>query len=137
MSWDVLVLRLPEGCASLGELPEDFAGLPLGPRADVVAALAEAVPDADLSDPAWGELEGAGWSVELNIGDREPVDDVMLHIRGGGDDVLPVVLRIAAALGARACDTAGGAVMGPGDTAGWHAFQEYRDHLTGAGRGGA
>ncbi|SCD89129.1 MULTISPECIES: hypothetical protein [unclassified Streptomyces] len=101
MSGDVLVLRLPEGCASVEDLPEGSPELPLGPRADVLAALAGAVPEADLSDPAWGELEGPGWSMELNIGDTEPVDAVMLHVRGGGDDVLPVVLRIAEALGAR------------------------------------
>ncbi|WP_431032950.1 hypothetical protein ACQYWQ_06535 [Streptomyces sp. P6-2-1] len=136
MSWDVLVLRPPDGCAALEELPQDATGLPLGPRADVLTALAGAVPDADLSDPAWGVLEGPGWSIELNIGSDEPVGTVMLHVRGGGDDVLPVVLRIADALGARALDTGDGTLMGPGDTTGWHAFQEYRDHLTGAARGG-
>ncbi|MEU6440937.1 hypothetical protein [Streptomyces sp. NPDC047046] len=136
MSWDVLVLRLPEGRARVEDLPEGPAELPLGPRADVLAALAAAVPDADLSDPAWGELEGPGWSIEMDIGDKEPVDAVMLHVRGGGDDVLPVVLRIAEALGARAWDTAGGMLTGPGDTSGWHAFQEFRDHLTGVRSGG-
>ncbi|MFJ4698529.1 hypothetical protein ACIP5N_10280 [Streptomyces sp. NPDC088768] len=136
MSGDVLVLRLPEGCASVEDLPEGSPELPLGPRADVLAALAGAVPEADLSDPAWGELEGPGWSMELNIGDREPVDAVMLHVRGGGDDVLPVVLRIAEALGARACDPAGWVLTEAGDTSGWHAFQEFRDHLTGVRSGG-
>lgn len=94
MSWDVLLLRLPDDVTSAQQIPADHTPVPLGRRHDVLAAVAEAVPDADLSDPAWGELSSTTWSIELNIGSEDPVDSVMLHIRGSGDDVLAPVLRL-------------------------------------------
>ncbi|MFI9821653.1 hypothetical protein ACIHFC_14455 [Streptomyces sp. NPDC052013] len=133
MSWDVLLLRLPGDVASTGDLPGDFTPAPLGPRQDVLAVLRQAVPEVDLADPAWGELTGPGWSMELNIGTDDPVVTLMLHIRGGGDDVLVPVFRFAEALGCKVLDLAEGDLITPEDTAGWHAFQAYRDHVIGQG----
>ncbi|MCT7351173.1 hypothetical protein N4P33_03180 [Streptomyces sp. 15-116A] len=133
MSWDVLLLRLPDDVASMGDLPGDFTPAPLGPAQDVLAALRRAVPEVDLTDPAWGELTGPGWSMELNIGTDDPVVTLMLHIRGGGDDVLVPVFRFAEALDCRVLDLAKGDLATPEDTTGWHAFQAYRDHVIGRG----
>ncbi|MFV0135121.1 hypothetical protein ACLGIH_18190 [Streptomyces sp. HMX87] len=131
MSWDVLLLRLPGDAASMEELPDGWAPPPLGRRQEVLAAVREAAPEADLSDPSWGELLGAGWSMELGMGSEDPVDTVMLHIRGRGDGVLPHVLRLADALGCKALDLSTGSFLAAGDTAGWHAFQAYRDRVVG------
>ncbi|MGW1029518.1 hypothetical protein ACWD4J_38550 [Streptomyces sp. NPDC002577] len=94
-------------------------------------ALRQAAPEADLSDPTWGELLGPGWSMELNIGSKDPVDSIMLHIRGSGDDVLNPVFRLATTLRCRVLDCSEGDLITPQDTTGWHAFQEYRDHISG------
>src|SRR5690606_41532352 len=60
----------------------------------------------------------------LSLHDALPI----LHVRGSGDDVLPVVLRIAAALGCRAVDYSTAEFLtGAEDVAGWHGFQGYRD----------
>lgn len=83
MSWDVVLMRLPADVTSVHEIPADYTPDPLGRRDDVRAAVTQACPEADLSDPAWGELSGPTWSVELNIGSEDPVDSIMLHIRGG------------------------------------------------------
>ncbi|MBT2364069.1 hypothetical protein J7E88_01650 [Streptomyces sp. ISL-10] len=131
MSWDVILLRLPAGVTSVQEIPADYTPESLGRRDDVLAAVIQAVPDVDLSDPAWGELSGPTWSIELNIGSEEPVDSVMLHIRGSGDDVLTPVLRLADALRCKALDCAEGDLITPGQTSGWHAFQQFRDRATG------
>lgn len=66
MSWDVLLLRLPDDLTSVQEIPDDHTPDPLGRRRDVLAAVARACPETDLSDPAWGELSGPTWSIELN-----------------------------------------------------------------------
>ncbi|MCX5381902.1 hypothetical protein [Streptomyces sp. NBC_00083] len=131
MSWDVLLLHLPEGFTSVQELPDSFTPPALGTRHDVLAALGEAVPEADLSDPAWGEIEGPTWSMDLNIGEGEPVDTAMLHIYGSGDDVLVLVLRIARALRCKALDISTGRLLSGPDVAGWHTFQAYRDRVAG------
>ncbi|AYG78206.1 hypothetical protein DWB77_00313 [Streptomyces hundungensis] len=131
MSWDVLLLHLPDDVASVQDIPDGFSPHPLGSQRDVLAAVARAAPEADLSDPAWGELCGATWSIELNIGADSPVDTVMLHIRGSGDDVLTSVTRLGRALGCKALDCSTGKVLADQEPTGWHAFQNYRDRVTG------
>ncbi|MEE1763332.1 MULTISPECIES: hypothetical protein [unclassified Streptomyces] len=134
MSWDVLLLRLPDDLTSVQEIPADHTPDPLGRRHDVLAAVARACPETDLSDPTWGKLCGPTWSIELNIGSQDPVDSIMLHIRGSGDDVLTPVLRLADALRCKALDCSDGSLMAPGRTSGWHAFQEFRDRVVGPSR---
>lgn len=80
---------------------------------------------------AWGELSGPTWSIELNIGSEDPVDSVMLHIRGSGDDVLTPVLRLAEALRCKVLDCAEGDLITSDQTLGWHAFQQFRDRVVG------
>ena len=132
MSWDVLLLRLPDDVTSMHELPGDYSPEPLGRQRDVLAAVTQAVPEVDLSDPTWGDLSGPSWSVELNIGSKDPVDSIMLHIRGSGDDVLIPVFRLAEALRCRVFDLAEGDLINPGQTSGWHAFQQFRDRVIGS-----
>ncbi|MGW0798292.1 hypothetical protein [Streptomyces sp. NPDC002692] len=55
----------------------------------------------------------------------------MLHIRGSGDDVLTPVLRLTEALRCKALDCAEGSLISPGQTSGWHAFQQFRDRVAG------
>lgn len=131
MSWDVLLLHLPDDVTSMEEIPADYTPPPLGRRNDVLAAVARAVPEVDLSDPTWGDLLGPAWSIELNIGSEDPVDSIMLHIRGSGDDVLTPVLRLAEALRCKALDCAEGGLITPRQTSGWHAFQQFRDRVFG------
>jgi hypothetical protein len=125
MSWDVLLLRLPDDVTSVHEVPADYVSDPLGRRHDVLAAVAQACPEVDLSDPTWGDLDGPTWSVELNIGSEDPVDSIMLHIRGSGDDVLTPVFRLAETLQCKVFDCAEGNLMTPGQTSAWHAFQQF------------
>ncbi|MGW9070528.1 hypothetical protein ACWGQT_13940 [Streptomyces yangpuensis] len=129
MSWDVLLLRLPDNVTSVQEIPGDYAPPALGRQQDVLSAVKHATPEVDLSDPTWGELLGPSWSIELNIGSEDPVDSIMLHIRGSGDDVLAPVLSLAAALGCKALDCSQGDLLTPQDWSGWHAFQEFRDRV--------
>ncbi|MFJ2825855.1 hypothetical protein ACIO7M_32805 [Streptomyces toxytricini] len=128
MSWDVLLLRLPDNVTSVEQLSGDQAP-PIGSLHDMLATIAQALPDVDLSDPAWGELLGPTWSMELNIGDDDPVDSIMLHIRGAGDDVLTPVFRLAEALGCKVLDCSEGDLITAGQASGWHAFQQFRDRV--------
>ncbi|MEV6957384.1 hypothetical protein [Streptomyces sp. NPDC051183] len=43
------------------------------------------VPVADLTDPARTVLLEPAWMIEIAIGDEDPVDSVILLIRGTGD----------------------------------------------------
>jgi hypothetical protein len=129
MSWDLLLLPLPAELHSAQGLPDDFPAKPLGPHRDVQAALLKELPEIDLSDPTWGDLNGETWSIELNIGHEDPVDSIMLHVRGSGDDVLSGIFRIAAAVDCRVIDCSDGEFLVPGDTSNRHAFQAFRDRI--------
>jgi hypothetical protein len=129
MSWDVLLLRLPEGVGSLEELAEDSTPPALGPRAEVVTALCATEPDIELPDPTYGQLAGADWSMELHIGAGDPIDTIMLCVRGKGDDVVARVVGLATALDCHAFPTSGGEVLDPADTASWHADQAARERV--------
>ncbi|MFC9424624.1 hypothetical protein [Streptomyces sp. NPDC056987] len=134
MSWDVLLLRVPDDVTTMHELPDDYSPEPLGRQCDVLAAVTQAIPEVDLSDPTWGDLSGPTWSIELNIGSEDPVDSVMLHIRGSGDDVPAPVFRLAEALRCKALDLAEGDLINPEQTSGRHTFQQFRDRVIGSAR---
>lgn len=89
-------------------------------------------PDLDLNDPTWGNLEDPDWSIEFNIGREDPVESIMLHVRGGGD-VVEVIRRAARALGCRALDGSSGEFIEDGGADGWADFQAYRDSVLGQG----
>jgi hypothetical protein len=130
MSWDVFIFEAPAQAKSIDELPADFDPPALGAATDVRQRLLDNFPDFDLSDPAWGHLTGPTWSIELNIGADDPVDSIMLHVRGGGD-VLTVIALIVASVGGRALDTSTGEFLtgDPAESIGWHGFQQYRDQV--------
>ncbi|MFE6721291.1 hypothetical protein ACFVDU_27350 [Streptomyces albidoflavus] len=134
MSWDVLLVRLPDEVTSVSQMAHDYVPDPLGSRHDVLATVARALPEADLSDPTWGDLAGPAWSIELSIGADDPVESMMLHIRGGGDDVLTPVFELAGALGCKVFDCSAGDLITPGGTSGWQGFQRFRDQVVGEGR---
>jgi len=129
MSWDLLVVAMPAEFATMDDIPPDFPGMPLGPAAAVLQQLRARFDDRiGFSDPAWGHLVGAGWGIELNIGHKDPIDSIMLHVRGGGDGLIAAIVSIADAVGGRALDFSEGVFLTgePGETNSWQAFQDYR-----------
>ncbi|WP_333736265.1 hypothetical protein [Streptomyces sp. IBSBF 2806] len=127
MSWDILLLPLPADLTSIDALPADHEPLPIGSRPSVHRALRSAVDEVDLTDPAWCELLGPTWVIELGIGENDPVESVMLHVRGGKDDVLPVIFRISRALGCRPFDCSTGDLLADHAQVSWKPFQSFRD----------
>lgn len=129
MSWDVFIFDAPSDATSVDQIPQGFRPPPLGAGPAIRQRLHDSVRGLDLSDPAWGRLDGPTWSIELNIGSKDPVDSIMLHVRGSGDDVLTAIAQIAASVGGRALDLSTGEFLtgARGEAAGWHGFQRYRD----------
>ncbi|MCA9676531.1 MAG: hypothetical protein KC464_15975 [Myxococcales bacterium] len=137
MSWDVLIQELPVDLRSLDEIPDDLVPRPLGTRAELLATIRAAVPVADLSDPSWGVIDGGGYSIEINLGQGDPVAAVMLHVRGG-PPAFAVVRTLVMAIGRPALDCGTGAVIdfeAPDAAAGFEAWRAYRDRVVGPDRG--
>jgi hypothetical protein len=107
MSWDIFVQDLPADAATIEAIPPDFVPRPLGPRADIIAAIRSVVPYANFTDPAWGQIDAPAFSIEVNLGANELVDSFALHVRGG-DAAVTCVAAILDALGVRAIDASSG-----------------------------
>ena len=91
MSWDILLLRQQVNLAD----PQAADPGPLGPQEDVVAQLRQLLPSLDCSDPTWGVLNTADYSIEFNLGRALLTDSLLLHVRGGGNPLAVVQLICA------------------------------------------
>lgn len=127
MSWDIFVQRLPEGVISVGEIPSDFSPGPLGDRGEIVAAIERLFPDIDFTDPEWGIIERDGYSIEVNISSRDPVQSFALHVRGDAK-AAPAVTSLLDELGFRALDPQSptGIFEADGAAGSMQTWDEYR-----------
>jgi len=67
MSWDIFVQDFPSDAKSIEDIPDDFKPGSIGKTSDIIERIKEVVPTADFSNPAWGTIDGDGWSIEVNI----------------------------------------------------------------------
>lgn len=105
MSWDIFVQDIPEYVVTPDDMPDDFEPVALGQRSEIIKRICEVVPFANFQDPAWGQIDGPDFSIEVSLGEEDVVMDFAFHVRGG-DDAAAVVSDILNYLGFRAVDTA-------------------------------
>lgn len=127
MSWDVMVFNYGGKPPADGDAPP--AG-PLGPASKVRDGIAAHLPGVDWSDPSWGIFEADEFSIEFNMGDEDPIDSIMLHVRGGGE-VLGAIMAFANPNGWSLLDCSTGDFLDPEkpSSAGWEGFQDFRDKV--------
>ena len=130
MSWDVMIFALPSPPPRFAEMPDGWDGDPLGPADEVRSRISKLLPEVSWSDPTWGIYEGNGFSYEFNMGTDEPIANVMVHVRGGGDATKPL-LQLAQEYGWCLLDTSTTEWLHHADRleAGWETFQAYRDKV--------
>ena len=103
MSYDVMVVKFA-GKRPATPLDMQAAEVTsLGAAAQVRRSISVALPGTDWSDPTWGMFDGDGFSIEFNVGGGDPVGNIMLHLRGGGD-ALAAAARLATQMGCAAID---------------------------------
>ena len=107
MSWDIFVQDLPPDAATVADIPDDFEPAPLMERSALIERIRGVVSEADFGDPAWGRIEGPGFSIEVNIGNEDPVRGFAFHVRGG-DLAVGIVADVLERLGLRALDPGSG-----------------------------
>jgi hypothetical protein len=108
---------------------------PLGPAGVVRQQISALLPGIDWSDPTWGVYEGDGFSIEFSVGDDDPIDAMMLHVRGG-DDAISKIVTFTRPLGWSALDCSTGQFLDLENPSqeGWEGFQAYRDRAMGQDR---
>lgn len=131
MSRDIFVQDLPRNAKRTADIPEDFRPRAIGKRAEIIAKIHEVVPGADFSDPAWGTIDGADWSIEINMGEEEVCRGFAFHVRGDG--AAPhVIAAILEHLGLRALDPSqpgGFFEAGPQARASFARWRAFRDQV--------
>lgn len=115
MTWDVYALRAPRGARSVEEIPDGYAGPPIGEPDDVVETVRGVAPNLDTSDRRWLRIVGEDHEIEIALGKGVRVQDVSFYITGGAGAV-PVVLDVCRALGVTPFDTETGTVLNPSST---------------------
>lgn len=130
MSYDLFVQDLPPDAKRVEDIPTDCKPAVIGRRTDLIRRIKEVVPIVDFSDPAWGYVQGEGWSLEINMGATEDCSGFAFHARGDGT-ALGVVEAILSALSLRALDPqSGGLFAAPtGANESFLRWRAYRDQV--------
>ena len=134
MSYDIFVQDLPLDAKSIEDIPSDFKPKPIGKRSLIIEKIKEVAPATDFSDPTWGSIRGADWSIEVSMGDEEQCSGFAFHIRGGKEAFL-VVKAILQKLELRALDPQMGGlcIVDPNATNAFRDWGANRDHVIGSG----
>ncbi len=136
MSWDVCVIKA-DGYCSMNDLPQGFVPAPMGSMDQVKEKLTKAYPTVVWSSPnsdygLWGTYQdkNEGHSIEFSLGKNDPVESIMLHLRGGGS-VVSKIVELCNENGWKAIDTSAGEFMDlqRPSSKGWEDFQSYRDRM--------
>ena len=132
MSWDVSVFAAPQPPPPVAEMPNDWRGAVPGSTREGRYKTSACLPGVDWSDPTWGIYDGGQFSFEFNIGRDEPNDGFMVHVRGGGDALAPL-LGLAERWGWYLLDCSQGEWLhhSAEAEAGWQGFQAFRDRVLG------
>jgi hypothetical protein len=132
MSWDISVFASKEAPPAVADMPDEWRWEVLGSCAEVRHKISECLPGVDWSDPSWGVYEGEGFSFEFNIGRKELSDGFMVHVRGGGDAIAPLlILSERNSWYLLDCSQGEWLHQCSDVDAGWEGFQAYRDKVLG------
>jgi hypothetical protein len=129
VSWDVFAQDLPADARCVDEIPNDFVPQPIGTRSEIIGKITEVAPFADFSDPAWGNIEGEDFSIEVGMGDDEEVQCVAFFVRGS-DVAAGLISQILTHLKLRALDSGTGEFFDHQNAAeGLRRWRQYRDRI--------
>jgi hypothetical protein len=103
MSWDIFAQDIPAEAITVSDIPVDFVPRPIGTRTDIIAAIQDIIPFADVSDPYWVRVRSPELDLEIGLGKHEPLMGFAFHVRGG--DLAPgAIAAVLTKLNLRAFD---------------------------------
>jgi hypothetical protein len=129
MSWDVFAQDLPAGARTVDDIPADFVPGSIGTRSEIIRQIKDVVPFADFSNPAWGNIEGEGFSIAVSTSDDEEVECVAFFVRGN-DRAAGIISEILTRLNLRARDSGTGDFFNHVQASeGLKHWRQYRDAM--------
>lgn len=133
MSYDVWVQDLPANIESLEDIPDDFVPGVIGTRTDIIRKIIQIVPFANFSDPAWGEINGPDFWIEVGMSEEQvKCCHFMLQ---GSEKAVGVVADIVERLGLPTLHSGGDGIFRPKEAAaGFREWRRYRDQIVSDGQ---
>jgi hypothetical protein len=104
MSWDVLLLKLPQNALQPQDVPDDYVAPAIGSRAEVASVLRKVLRSLECNTDSFSTLSCSSFAMEIILGDEEPCSQLLLHVHGDGGEATKTILRVAKHLGLRAID---------------------------------
>jgi hypothetical protein len=84
---------------------------------------------AKASTASWGQIATRNFSIEVNMGSKEPVESITLHVRGG-DAAIGLIADILDRLNTRALDIQTGEMLDKNSAVtSLTAWRAYRDQV--------
>ena len=102
MSFDIWMQDIPAHARTVADIPDDFEPRSIGSRAELIAKIIEAAPNATFKTLSYGEIESEDFSMDIWLGDENEVTCVTFNIYGNARNALPIVAKILQRCGQRA-----------------------------------
>jgi hypothetical protein len=128
MGFDLFFLNIPPQVTHMSDIPKGIP--PLGPLEEVLNKVRTSYPALKLDETGFGDIDGGSYSIEIDIGNDDPVDSIMVTLRGGpeGIDALAPIFAQGFRAVAPGIDTIAST---PADLhTAFAAFTAYRDTVT-------
>ena len=93
MSWDVSVQRFGKEYESIADIPDTERCVALGSSVEIRTAISRYFPGVDWSDATWGVFSSDDGSIEFNMGNDEPNNGFMMHVRAS-TNVVPAIVAM-------------------------------------------
>lgn len=130
MSWDILVVNFCQKYKSVNEIPYKESPLPLGPMDFVHKAVLEHFSDTNWKDSTWGIFNSDFGSIEFNIGEEDPTQSMMLHVRASNEIITPII-KLCNSNAWSAIDYSSGEFLENSEdpASGLESWQSYSQHV--------
>ena len=83
MSWDIFVQYIPDAVKSAKDMPGDYSPRIIGTRSEIITFIREIAPFSDFSNLELVVIDNKEFSIEINLCEKEQIDNFTFHIRGG------------------------------------------------------
>ena len=131
MSWDVTLMKLPDNFDGNWEnLPEDFEPKIMCTQEYLQKEIKKLFPNINNDDPTWMILDEETFSIEFNVGNNDPINSIMLHVRGE-QEALKAIKIFSEKFNCSAIEIDGGRIIDftAEINEGFSEWQKYRDQI--------
>ena len=134
MSWDIFVQEIPKDVKKISDMHEKYGNFnpsPIGTRSEIIEKIKKVIPEANFSNPSWGIINGDGFSIEVNMGNKEECLGFAFHVRGD-ESAAFVIYDILEKLELRAFDPSsetGLFTISPDAMESFQKWRQYRNRI--------